>query len=61
MSVLEKSNVVIITAIEQLVEEFELKSRFLGLGEPDSERKVQIAKDIAKLRASMEPKCTCKK
>ena len=60
MSVIEESDAVIHAAIEQLVEEFG-RTGFFRLTEPDPGRKVEIAKDIATLRASLNPECTCKK
>ena len=58
MSILENIDNSIQELIEKLVEEF---GRTGFLTAPDDERKAQIINQIAKLRASMEPKCTCKK
>ena len=58
MSGIEQIDIAINKMVENLVEEF---GRTGFLTAPDDERKAQIVNQIAKLRASMEPKCTCKK
>ena len=53
---------VIDTTIEKMIEQLATEFASTGfLSTPSDERKAQIVKEIAKLRASMNPKCDCKK
>ena len=58
MSIVERIDETIIEMIESLAEEFGATG---FLTTPSSERKQEIIDQIATLRASMNPECTCKK
>ena len=58
MSGVEQIDIAINKMVENLVEEFGRTGILTG---PSDERKAQIINQIAKLRASMNPQCTCKK
>lgn len=58
MSTIESIDEKIEELIDSLVEEHN-RSGFLSA--PDADRKADIIKQIAKLRASMSPQCNCQK